>query len=286
MLRFRRIGLIAKTNDPQVGYTLRVIYRHLLQKDLSVVLDSSTQSLLSEQPTVARQSLGEQCDLVIVIGGDGTLLGAARDLVEFEVPIVGVNLGRLGFLVDVSPDDKLARLNEILAGDFITDERFLLSAAVVRDQTEVESAIALNDVVIRAAQVVRVLEYETYIDGRFVNMLRGDGIVVSTPTGSTAYSVSAGGPVLWPTLDAVVVQPICPHTLSSRPIVVSNISTIEIQLTNNKPTPARLVFDGANQIKLRSRDLVRIHRMHKPIKLLHPSDFDFYHILREKLRWG
>ena len=287
MYHFRSIGLIAKTdNDGQVRDTLRVIHRFLLERELDVSLDRSTDEFLEIDETVPRREIGKHCDLAIVVGGDGTLLTAARSLADAGIPIVGVNLGRLGFLVDVSPQTMTERLDEILRGSFTEDERFLLETEIVRDGAVVQSAVALNDVVLRIKNVVRMIEFETWINGTFVNMQRADGMVVSTPTGSTAYALSGGGPILHPSLEAVLVLPICPHTLSSRPIVIDSGSEIEIRIREDVRETGQVVTDGQNNIDVEAGDRLRIRRRERKIRLLHPADYDYFSILREKLHWG
>jgi len=287
MYRFRSIGLIAKTDDDgQVAETLGIIHRFLLERGLDVSLDRSTDEFLDIDDTVPRREIGAHCDLAIVVGGDGTLLGAARSLADTGIPIVGVNLGRLGFLVDVSPDTMLGHLEEILGGTYVEEDRFLVEAEIVRDEQVVQRTAALNDVVLRIKNVVRMIEFETWVNGVFVNMQRADGMVVSTPTGSTAYALSGGGPILHPTLAALLLLPICPHTLSSRPIVVDAASRIEIRIRQGIRETGQVVSDGQANIDVAAGDIVRIRRKARAIRLLHPADYDYYHILREKLHWG
>ncbi|MDZ7787955.1 MAG: NAD(+) kinase [Halofilum sp. (in: g-proteobacteria)] len=287
MYRFQSIGLIAKTDDDgQVRATLRVIHRFLLDRGLEVSLDRSTDEFLEIDATVPRREIAEHCDLAIVVGGDGTLLTAARSLADSGVPIVGVNLGRLGFLVDVSPDTMTERLEEILSGQYTEEQRFLVETEIIRGDTVVQTAVALNDVVLRIKNVVRMIEFETWIDGTFVNIQRADGMVVSTPTGSTAYALSGGGPILHPSLEAMLVLPICPHTLSSRPIVVDSGSDIEIRIRENISETGQVVSDGQNNIDVAAGDRVRVRRKDRKIRLLHPADYDYFSILREKLHWG
>jgi len=287
MYRFRSIGLITKSDDDgQVAQTLDVIHRFLLERGLDVSLDRSTDPFLDIDHTVPRREIAEHCDLAIVVGGDGTLLTAARSLADAGIPIVGVNLGRLGFLVDVSPGTMTERLEQILSGEYTEEQRFLVQAEVLRDDRVIQRAAALNDVVLRIKNVVRMIEFETWVNGRFVNIQRADGMVVSTPTGSTAYALSGGGPILHPSLDAMLLLPICPHTLSSRPIVVDAASDIEIRIRPDIRETAQVVSDGQNNIDVAAGDRVRIRRKERKIRLLHPADYDYYHILREKLHWG
>ena len=287
MYRFRSIGLITKTDDDgHVAETLGVIHRFLLERGLDVSLDRSTDEILAIDGTVARREIAAHCDLAIVVGGDGTLLTAARSLADADIPIVGVNLGRLGFLVDVSPDTMLDRLEQILQGTYVDEPRFLLEAEILRDDHVVQRTVALNDVVLRIKNVVRMIEFETWINGAFVNLQRADGIVIATPTGSTAYALSGGGPILHPALAALLLLPICPHTLSSRPIVVDAENEIEIRVREEVRETGQVVSDGQANIDVAAGDRLRVRRKERPIRLLHPADYDYYHILREKLHWG
>lgn len=287
MSGFHSIGLVTKSDDDgTVARTLQSIYRYLLDQGMDVSLDRSTDPFLEIDSTVPRRELAEHCDLVVVVGGDGTLLTAARSLADSGIPIVGVNLGRLGFLVDVSPDTMIARLGEILAGDYTEEQRFLIDAEIIRDGEVIRRGLALNDVVMRIKNVVRMIEFETWVNGRFVNIQRADGMVVSTPTGSTAYALSGGGPILHPSLEALLLLPICPHTLSSRPIVVTADSEVEIRICQHIREVGQVVCDGQNNIDVAAGDRVRIRRKDQRIRLLHPANYDYYHILREKLHWG
>lgn len=287
MPEFRSIGVIAKRGDTQLAPTLTRLLAHLGQRGREVVLDHTAAELMPGAPAgLPRKEIAARCDLAVVVGGDGTLLNAGRSLAEAEVPILGVNQGRLGFLVDVSPEEMTARLDEILQGRFIEEPRTLLQACIRRDSRSIAQADALNDVVIHIRDVVRMIEFDTYIDGRMVNSQRADGIVVATPTGSTAYALSGGGPILHPALDALVLVPICPHTLSYRPIVVDGDRRIEIVLCGDETTPAQIAFDGQSAVDLAPGDQVLITRKDKRLRLIHPEGYDYFHILRAKLRWG
>jgi len=227
-----------------------------------------------------------KCDLVIVVGGDGTLLKAARLLVDMDVRILGINLGRLGFLTDVSRHEMEARLDEIFAGRFQEESRFLLRAVVVRNGEETMHGDALNDVVLQKWNVARLIQFDTHIDGLFVTTQRADGLIVSTPTGSTAYALSGGGPILHPSLNAIALVPICPHTLSNRPIVVDAMSTVEIVVCDGQQTSAQLTFDGQTASALEPGDRVVIRRKDRPVRLIHPPDHDYFATLRTKLHWA
>lgn len=285
---FQTIGLIAKSGAPAVAHTLTKLISDLRQRELRVVLDESA-AVYFQRPDEAvlnRWELAKGCDLAIVVGGDGTLLNAARSLAEADVAVLGVNLGRLGFLADVSPDEMHERLDEILAGQYEEEHRSLLHASVLRDGRTVSESDALNDVVIHKWDIARMIEVDTTIDGRFLNSLRADGLIVSTPTGSTAYALSGGGPILDPALQALVLVPICPHTLSNRPIVVSDQVEIEIVLHGNNSTEAQITCDGQMNFELASGDQVRIKRKEHDLRLIHPRNHDHFDIMRKKLRWA
>jgi len=285
---FQTIGLIAKSGAPAVAHTLTKLICDLRQRKLRVVLDESA-AVYFERPDEAvlnRWELAKDCDLAIVVGGDGTLLNAARSLAEEDVAVLGVNLGRLGFLADVSPDEMHEQLDEILAGQYEEEHRSLLHASVLRNGRTVSESDALNDVVIHKWDIARMIEVDTTIDGRFLNSLRADGLIVSTPTGSTAYALSGGGPILDPALKALVLVPICPHTLSNRPIVVSDQVKIEIVVRGENSTEAQITWDGQVNFELTSGDRVRIKRKDHDLRLIHPRKHDHFDIMRRKLRWA
>ncbi len=286
MTRFMNIGLIAKTGDDSVAPTLAEVYQLLRDLGARVLPEDSTVGLLVDVPTVDMATIGRDCDLAIVIGGDGTLLRAARELVNFDVPLVGVNRGRLGFLVDVSPEDKLYKLNEIIGGEFIEEHRLLLDCSLFRNDECIHRSLAFNDMVARTKNVLQILEFEISINDSFVLTQRADGIIVATPSGSTAYALSSGGPIVNPNLNAIVLQPVCPHTLSSRPLVVTAESIVRVHISDRKPVRAQMVCDGQVYIDLQNGDLMQVQKHDRTIRLLHPADYDYHHILREKLNWG
>ena len=250
------------------------------------MLDNSTRGLLGGPITVDIETIGKECDLAVVIGGDGTLLHAARELVDTEVPLIGVNRGRLGFLVDVSPEDGLHELTEIIEGNYQQEERLLLNCGLLRGDVIVHQSLAFNDMVMRTKNVLQIIEFELSIDDSFVLTQRADGIIVSSPSGSTAYSLSSGGPIVNPHLSSFVIQPICPHTLSSRPLVVDANTKISVLVTEKKTVHAQMVCDGQVYNDLQRGDTIEVRRHKKPIRILHPSNYDYYAILREKLNWG
>lgn len=285
MTQFKTVGLIVRNKDNSVHDTLRDTRELLARKQVNVLLDHSTQSMNGSSETVDIDTIGQQCDLAIVIGGDGTLLHAARALVQYDVPLIGVNRGRLGFLTDVCPYENLHQLNCIIEGKHVRDPRLMLCVEVERDGEIVFTNSAFNDMVIRNTEMLRIIDFEVYVNGSFVNHQRADGIIASTPSGSTAYSLSNGGPIVNPSLQSIILQPICPHTLSSRAIVVSEDSQIEIIICDKDDADAQVVCDGQVYHSISSDDIIRVRQTEKPITLLHPEDYDYYEILRAKLNW-
>ncbi|CAA6816630.1 MAG: NAD kinase (EC [uncultured Thiotrichaceae bacterium] len=282
---FSTIGIFSKREGEAVEATLRTLHQFLTERGVKILASGAPAKILRLTETDEHQ-IAQQADLAIVVGGDGTLLNAGRLLSIYNLPIVGVNLGRLGFLVDVSPDEMTQQLSEILQGQYHEEQRCLLYAEVYRGQQTLGAGTALNDIVLHSRNEIRMIEFTTCIDDSFVNTQRADGIVVATPTGSTAYSLSSGGPILHPSLEATVLVPICPHTLSNRPLVVNSKSTIEISLCSQRPVDSRVSFDGHNNIELISGDKIIIRAYQEKMHLLHPQNYDYYHILRSKLHWG
>ncbi len=285
---FKHIGLIAKTNHARVRDTLEALVSYLDRRGMPHLLLGGGDHPMPEHagPAVDYATLGAQCDLAIVVGGDGSLLRAARALVDYDVRLMGINLGRLGFLADVPPDEMEQRLDEILDGRFVEERRLMLNAVVRRDGAAVEECTGLNDAVVHKWQFSRLIEFEVCVDGNFVNRQRSDGIIVATPTGSTAYALSGGGPILQPTLEAMVLVPICPHTLSNRPIVVAADSRVEIVVHTSDDNSAMLTCDGQNSHPLRHLDEILIYARERRLRVIHPADHDHYGVLRTKLHWG
>jgi NAD+ kinase len=287
MTPFARVGLIGKSGDRNVSATLRALAALLEQRGLDIRVDDGTADMLAQSahPAVPREALARECDLAIVVGGDGTLLNAARSLTDSGCAVLGVNLGRLGFLVDVSPDEMDAQIGRILDGEFIEERRTLLHAAVTRNGVAVGANTALNDVIVHKKDIARMIELDTWIDNHFLNRNRSDGLIIATPTGSTAYALSGGGPILHPNLHAIALVPICPHTLSNRPIVINHDSRIEI-LVHEGALQAQISCDGQVSLGLEPGDRITIRRHEKVLRLIHPPGHDYFDILRRKLRWS
>ena len=282
-LQFQTIGLIGKLDAPMPIELLLKLNEFLLGNGQQVLLEEETGNKMPGHgmETATLEQIGCVCDLAIVVGGDGTLLHTARSLADYHVPLVGVNLGRLGFLVDISPGEMTVKLDQIFSGHYQEDRRFLLRAEI-----NGKTSTAFNDVVIHKWDTARMIEFETYIDGAFMDAQRSDGMIISTPTGSTAYALSGGGPLMLPELNATVMVPICPHTLSNRPLVVAGESLIEIIVCGNTNLDhVRVTCDGQISMSVQ-RKAIRIRKHHCPVRLIHPPGHDHFKILRKKLSWS
>jgi len=286
---FNNIGLIAKRGDERVKDTLKILVNYLHACHLEIVIDASSAELLPPEYHLSvaphTEALGIRCDLIIVIGGDGTLLQAARLLAKYDVCLLGINLGRLGFLTDISPTKMEKYLNEILSGQFLEESRFLIQAEIFRHGRCLSHCNALNDIVIHRWDMSHMVTFETIVNGHFVARQRSDGLIVATPTGSTAYALSSGGPLIHPSLNALLLVSICPHTLSNRPLVIDGDSCIEIMLDELQTGQAQLNNDGILSQKLIPGDRIIIEKR-QHIRLIHPCGHDYYATLRAKLNWS
>jgi len=284
----RLCALVGRFSDPRVAESVNALIPHLLSRQVEVII--STETTYSGDTTgilrMPEKDIGANADLIIAIGGDGTLLYAAGLVARHKVPLLGVNRGRLGFLTDVMPQNMFPCINAALEGALTPDERPLLAACLKYADGRVAEALALNDVVMQKLVTGRMIDFETHLDGAYVNTHAGDGIVVASPTGSTAYALSCGGPIIEPHLDVLVVAPICPHTLSDRPIVVSARSQIEVKLLERPDTRAQVTCDGTVLGELDPGDRLTIKAASERITLLHPAGHDYYKLLRSKLHWG
>lgn len=284
---FQRIALVGKPDAERIAQTLQALHAHLLSLGREVAVEQNSARFLGNPPrSFPLEELGRHCDLAVVIGGDGSLLSAARVLAERDIPLIGVNLGRLGFLVDITPQAALASLDEILAGRFREERRQLLRAAILRGGETAAELTAVNEAVVHSGNCTSMIEIVTSIDGVFLNTQRSDGLIVSTPTGSTAYALSGGGPILHPTLKVIELVPINPHSLTNRPIVVADDSVVEIAFRPSKNFCARLSCDNVSIADVRLGDRIRIAKADRPFRILHPLGHDFFAILREKLNWS
>ncbi|MFT4823566.1 MAG: NAD+ kinase [Halioglobus sp.] len=285
---FKTVGLVGRSQQDGIVPVLRELLSLLAHRDLEVMLEEPLGELLPDLGArlANREEIGQEADLVIVVGGDGSLLSAARTLSKYEVAVLGVNRGRLGFLTDISPDEVSEQVPQVLDGNYERESRFLIEAHVRRGGEDIGSALALNDVVVNSGTSAQMIELELYINDVFVNRQRADGLIVSTPTGSTAYSLSGGGPIMHPTLDAVVLVPMYPHALSSRPIVVDGSSEIRIDVLDRNRIHPPVTCDGQVNMTARPGDSVYIKKSPYRLTLLHPIGHSFYASCRDKLRWS
>ena len=288
MQTFKNIGLIGRLGSTKVVDTLKRLMRFLDERDYHVIIEDRTATVLLDHghPEASRRTLGELCDLVIVVGGDGSLLGAARTLCHSGTLVLGVNRGRLGFLTDISPDELEERVGQVLAGQYEVEERFLLDAELYREGTQVGSGDALNEVVLHPGKAVRMIEFELFIDGQFVYSQRSDGLIMATPTGSTAYSLSGGGSIMHPKLDVIELVPMFPHTLSSRPIVIDAASEIRVHIGETNQTYPHISCDGQTRAVAKPDDVLVVRRKPQRVQLVHPLGHNFYEVLRSKLGWS
>lgn len=263
------------------------ILAHLRKRGITVLasVTSDPAGALADATHVDERELVARADLVVAVGGDGTLLHAARNAAARDVPLVGINRGRLGFLTDVSPEHMLDALDAILAGDYLAERRLML-AAKLADHSAGGALFALNDIVLQKGDTGRLLDFTTDVDDTYVNTHRGDGLIVATPTGSTAYALSCGGPIIQPNVDALVMVPICPHTLSDRPLVLPTSSTIRVTLDNAGGSEPHVVCDGEPLARMAAADVLTISLAKQAVTLLHPRDYNYYELLRSKLNWG
>ena len=288
MDQFRNIGLIGRMGSARVIETLRKLRTFLINEGYYLIIEENIGALIPGHglQVSSVKSMGEMCDLVIVVGGDGSLLGAARALAKSNIPLLGVNRGRLGFLTDISPDELETKIKEVLSGKYLQERRFLLDVIVKRNGEPIGSGSALNDIVLHPGKSTRMIGFDLFIEGQFVYSQRSDGLIVSTPTGSTAYSLSAGGPLLHPKLDAISLVPMFPHTLSSRPIVVNGTSEIKIVIGEGNEIYPQVSCDGQHDIPVAPGDVVNITKKPHKILLIHPTTHNFYETCREKLGWA
>ena len=288
MAIFKQIGLVGRPGHAGVVETLARLIAFLQSRQLDIVLEHSTAALLppTTLPVYKRTELGAVSDLVVVVGGDGSMLNAARVLVNHEVPVLGINRGRLGFLTDVRPDDIEEALGAVLDGRYHEESRFMLEFEASRDGTLLPGGTALNDVVLHPGTAAQMIEFELFIAGQFVNSQQSDGLIVATPTGSTAYSLSAGGPIMHPSLNALVLVPMYPHTLSSRPLVVDADNEIRVRVVKQRAISPVISCDGAVRFHTEPGDEIIIRKKAQPLRLIHPLDYSYYEVCRSKLGWG
>ena len=284
--QFKTVALWGRLGERSVTEPARQVLSHLRKRGITVLasITSDPTRELSDATHVDEREAAKRADLVIAIGGDGTLLHAARNVAARDVPLVGINRGRLGFLTDVTPEHLREALDAILKGNYLAERRLTLAARLGKRAKS--SLFALNDIVLQKGDTGRLLDFTTEVDNVYANTHRGDGLIVATPTGSTAYALSCGGPIIQPNVDALVMVPICPHTLSDRPLVLQSSSEIRVTLDNAGGSEAHVVCDGESVARMSAGDVLTISLSKQPVTLLHPREYNYYELLRSKLNWG
>lgn len=288
--QFNTIGIIGKYGDQDVSDTIRLVLKVIDTLNAKALIDESTThghfQGKSPHPTVSRETLVSQADLIVAVGGDGSFLASGRSAIQANKPITGVNMGRLGFLTDISPNEISSVLHEVLTGKYHQEERTVLSAKVVRNKQIVAQHIGINDIVIHKRSVARMVELDVYLNNRFLSSYHADGLIVSSPTGSTAYALSSGGPILQGNLEALTLVPICPHTLTQRPIVIDANTEQRIEISPKSDNNIQMSVDGQEEVHLVAGDAVLITRHNQKLNIYHPCDYDHLQRLRKKLGWG
>lgn len=285
---FQKIGIVGRLESRSVEQSVRRLQQKLEEHQKEYCIEQSLADAMDDLrcPAKDRHALGAWADLIIVVGGDGTFLGAARDVAHNEVPMLGINRGRLGFLTDIMPSEMEAGIEAVFAGNFQLEDRFLLKAQVLRAGKVVEEDCALNDVVLHPGQSIRMIEFDLYIDDQFVYSQKSDGLIVSTPTGSTAYALSAGGPLVHPSMHALVLVPMFPHSLNNRPIVVGAEANLCIRIGHKNNLPPHVSLDAQNHLELQQGDELHITKYPYSVRLIHLQGHNYFETCRTKLGWG
>jgi NAD+ kinase len=283
----KKVGIIARKNKPEAGEIVNELRDWLIKRGFEPYFDEDTADLIHEKVhRYSKQKIPSLVDMIVVLGGDGTLLSVARLMEERQVPILGVNLGGLGFLTATTLEKMYPTLQSIQKNEYILDKRMMLAAEVYRQGERISGYTVLNDAVIhKGAALARIIDIDTYIDKQFVTSFRADGLIISTPTGSTAYCLSAGGPIVHPQVEAFIVTPICPHTLTNRPVVIPDTAVVEV-IMRSEHEDVMLTLDGQVGVALLYRDVVRVTKAKHQIQLIQPSDRNYFEVLKTKLRWG
>lgn len=279
----QKIGIIAKRREESIKI-VKELEEWIEQRGIEVVIDEETASQVNPKKGQPRSKIPSLVDMILVLGGDGTFLSAARLIGNLSIPILGVNLGGLGFLTEVTLEELYPLLEQILDGNYTVDEREMLTAHVHRYGERIGEYSVLNDVVINKGALARMIYLDTYVDECYLTTFKADGLILSTPTGSTAYSMAAGGPIIYPSLKCIIITPICPHTLTNRPLVLSDEVTIRVKLKSQEDV--FLTLDGQMGFALRIDDMVEIRKAKDHIRLIKPSNKHYFEILRKKLKWG
>lgn len=285
--KFECIGIVGHPRHPSALATHEMLYHWLISKDYQVIVEQQVAKDLALEgvKTGSLADIGRAADLAVVVGGDGNMLGAARILARYDIKVIGINRGNLGFLTDLDPDNALQQLDDVLQGEYLSEQRFLLEAIVSREGHQSRVSTAINEVVLHPGKIAHMIEFEVYIDDRFAFSQRSDGLIISTPTGSTAYSLSGGGPILTPTLDAIALVPMFPHTLSARPLVVNSSSTICLKFSQIS-CDLEISCDSQIALPIQQGEEVLIRRSEYHLNLIHPKDYNYFNTLSTKLGWS
>ena len=284
---FNCIGIVGHPRHPTALTTHEMLWRWLTSRGYQVIIEQQiAQELnLQDAQTGTLAEIGQQADLAVVVGGDGNMLGAARVLARYDIKVIGINRGNLGFLTDLDPDNAQQQLDEVLQGNYFVESRFLLEARVCKDECSPCLGLAINEVVLHPGKVAHMIEFEVYIDEVFAFSQRSDGLIISTPTGSTAYSLSAGGPILTPSLDAIALVPMFPHTLSARPLVINSSSTIRLRFSSRR-SDLEISCDSQIALPIQEGEDVLIRRSENHLNLIHPKNYSYFNTLSSKLGWS
>jgi len=284
---FKSIAITGNRSGPNTLETIEQLIALLTERGCHVVVSADLPENLAGGLEVApEEQLADRADLLVAVGGDGTMLSAARLASAGKVPVLGINRGRLGFLADISPNVMRESVTDVLQGNFTLEKRLLLKGELWRGEELVASGLGMNDIVLKRLEPARMLEFKTYVNGQYVNTHGGDGYIAATPTGSTAYALSCGGPIVSPGLDAIVLAPICPHTLSDRPVVIPSIAATDVIMLDYHESKAEVSGDGEFLAEMRAGDRLHIEAAETRVQLVHPVGYDYYDVLREKMHWG
>ena len=286
-MQISSVGLFGRYKDPDVSTTLDALRKHLENRDISVYIgDTTADNISGTRIEDSGLPVAETIDLAVVVGGDGTMLHVARSLASYALPMIGINLGRLGFLTDLSADRMHEGLDELLRGEFTVEERIMLQVQISNGTDNLNESIALNDVTLSKGNTGRMIEFDTHVNSEPVGRTRGDGVIISTPTGSTAYALSAGGPILHPLLPAIVFAPICPQTLGHRPMVLDDSSIIELEILDLAGADGNVFIDGLKQLAVSGNEIIRISRAETVTRMVRINSHNHFTALRSKLGWG
>ncbi|MDP6268418.1 MAG: NAD(+)/NADH kinase [Arenicellales bacterium] len=286
-MQISSVGLFGRYKDPDVSSALDAVRKHLENRDISVYIgDTTADNITGTRIEDSGLPVGETIDLAVVVGGDGTMLHVARGLASYALPMIGINLGRLGFLTDLSADRMHEGMDELLRGEFTVEERIMLQVQISNGRDNLNESVALNDVTLSKGNTGRMIEFDTRVNSEPLGRTRGDGVIISTPTGSTAYALSAGGPILHPLLPAIVFAPICPHTLGHRPMVLDDSSIIELEILDLAGADGNVFIDGLKQLAVSGNEIIRISRAETVTRMVRINSHNHFTALRSKLGWG